>query len=72
MFNIILRAFIEAWEEIKEKEAIEEEQEIKKEELSFSTNIEDVQDFCFREGIAGNCTENCPFYMKENCELLEQ
>ncbi|MEG1087727.1 MAG: hypothetical protein RSD79_06635 [Cetobacterium sp.] len=43
--------------------------EIEKEELKFSTDIQDVQDFCFKEGIKGNCNESCSRYKTMKCEL---
>lgn len=62
----VLYENIKQLEEAKQK--LEEKELLEKRKLEFSTNIDDVQDFCFSTGISGNCnSEDCERYGSYIC-----
>ncbi len=62
----VLYENIKQLEEAKQK--LEEKELLEKRKLEFSTNVDDVQDFCFNTGISGNCnSEDCEKYGSYIC-----
>lgn len=50
---------------------IKYEESPKEEVLGFSSDIGDTQDYCFKEGIYGNCNNECECYGADFCEYME-
>lgn len=55
------------------KQKLEEEKLLEKRKLKFSTNVDDVQDFCFKTGILGDCNDrDCKRYGSSICEAMNR